>query len=119
MVAALLEEAERLVAEGVEARLAAADPTAAAEAEADRQARACEEWASPPVGAPGAGAALRQQEEQCAARLHALGAAIDKAGREAAAADEALNACLDGLRQWQAAAMALRQKLADGVRPSV
>jgi len=38
MVAALLEEAERLVAEGVEARLAAADPTAAAEAEADRQA---------------------------------------------------------------------------------
>ena len=38
MVAALLEEAERLVAEGVEARLAAADPTAAAEAERDRQA---------------------------------------------------------------------------------
>src|SRR5213076_1270301 len=38
MVAALLEEAERLVAEGVEARLAAVDPTAAAEAEADRQA---------------------------------------------------------------------------------
>jgi len=38
MVSALLEEAERLVAEGVEARLAAADPTAAAEAEADRQA---------------------------------------------------------------------------------
>jgi (E)-4-hydroxy-3-methylbut-2-enyl-diphosphate synthase len=38
MVAALLEEAERLVAEGVEARLAAADPTAAAEAEKDRQA---------------------------------------------------------------------------------
>jgi (E)-4-hydroxy-3-methylbut-2-enyl-diphosphate synthase len=37
MVAALLEEAERLVAEGVEARLAAADPTAAAEAEKDRQ----------------------------------------------------------------------------------
>src|SRR3954470_19260437 len=38
MVSALLEEAERLVAEGVEARLTAADPTAAAEAEADRQA---------------------------------------------------------------------------------
>ena len=37
MVSALLEEAERLVAEGVEARLAAADPTAAAAAEADRQ----------------------------------------------------------------------------------
>jgi (E)-4-hydroxy-3-methylbut-2-enyl-diphosphate synthase len=37
MVAALLEEAERLVAEGVEARLAAADPNAAAEAEKDRQ----------------------------------------------------------------------------------
>jgi (E)-4-hydroxy-3-methylbut-2-enyl-diphosphate synthase len=37
MVSALLEEAERLVAEGVEARLAAADPTAAAEAERDRQ----------------------------------------------------------------------------------
>jgi (E)-4-hydroxy-3-methylbut-2-enyl-diphosphate synthase len=38
MVAALVEEAERLVAEGVEARLAAADSGAAAEAEADRQA---------------------------------------------------------------------------------
>src|SRR4051812_6298108 len=38
MVAALIDEAERLVAEGVEARLAAADVGAAAEAEADRQA---------------------------------------------------------------------------------
>jgi (E)-4-hydroxy-3-methylbut-2-enyl-diphosphate synthase len=38
MVAALVEEAERLVAEGVDARLAAADAGAAAEAEADRQA---------------------------------------------------------------------------------
>ena len=38
MVAALVEEAERLVAEGIEARLAAADAGAAAEAEADRQA---------------------------------------------------------------------------------
>src|SRR6516162_5308558 len=38
MVAALVEEAERLVAEGVEARMAAADEGAAAEAEADRQA---------------------------------------------------------------------------------
>ena len=38
MVAALVEEAERLVAEGVEARLAAADAGAAAEAEADRRA---------------------------------------------------------------------------------
>jgi (E)-4-hydroxy-3-methylbut-2-enyl-diphosphate synthase len=38
MVAALVEEAERLVAEGVEARLAAADAGAAAEAEADRHA---------------------------------------------------------------------------------
>jgi (E)-4-hydroxy-3-methylbut-2-enyl-diphosphate synthase len=37
MVAALVEEAERLVAEGVEARLAAADESAEAEAEADRQ----------------------------------------------------------------------------------
>src|SRR6187455_667386 len=37
MVSALLEEAERLVAEGVEARLAAADPNAAKEAERDRQ----------------------------------------------------------------------------------
>ncbi|MGH9045676.1 MAG: flavodoxin-dependent (E)-4-hydroxy-3-methylbut-2-enyl-diphosphate synthase [Acidimicrobiales bacterium] len=36
MVAALVEEAERLVADGVEARLAAADASAAAEAEADR-----------------------------------------------------------------------------------
>jgi (E)-4-hydroxy-3-methylbut-2-enyl-diphosphate synthase len=36
MVSALVEEAERLVAEGVEARLAAADPTAEAAAEADR-----------------------------------------------------------------------------------
>jgi (E)-4-hydroxy-3-methylbut-2-enyl-diphosphate synthase len=37
MVAALVEEAEKLVAEGVTARLAAADGSAAAEAEADRQ----------------------------------------------------------------------------------
>jgi (E)-4-hydroxy-3-methylbut-2-enyl-diphosphate synthase len=38
MVEALIEEAERLVAEGFEARLAAADAGAAAEAEADRLA---------------------------------------------------------------------------------
>jgi (E)-4-hydroxy-3-methylbut-2-enyl-diphosphate synthase len=38
MVAALLEEARLLVSEGVEARLAAADTSAEAEAEADRQA---------------------------------------------------------------------------------
>jgi (E)-4-hydroxy-3-methylbut-2-enyl-diphosphate synthase len=37
MVQALVEEAERLVAEGVEARIAAADAGAEAEAEADRQ----------------------------------------------------------------------------------
>ena len=38
MVAALVDEAERLVAEGVEARLAAADAGAEAEAAADRAA---------------------------------------------------------------------------------
>ncbi|MEA2902006.1 MAG: (E)-4-hydroxy-3-methylbut-2-enyl-diphosphate synthase [Actinomycetota bacterium] len=38
MVSALVDEAERLVAEGVEARLAAADEGAEAEAELDRQA---------------------------------------------------------------------------------
>jgi (E)-4-hydroxy-3-methylbut-2-enyl-diphosphate synthase len=38
MVAALVEEAEKLVAEGIEARLAAADSTAEQEAEADRRA---------------------------------------------------------------------------------
>jgi (E)-4-hydroxy-3-methylbut-2-enyl-diphosphate synthase len=38
MVAALVEEAERLVAEGVEARLAARDESAEAEAAADREA---------------------------------------------------------------------------------
>ena len=38
MVQALVDEAERLVAEGVEARLAAADASAEAEAEADRRA---------------------------------------------------------------------------------
>ena len=38
MVAALVEEAEKLVAEGMDARLAAADAGAAAEAEADRRA---------------------------------------------------------------------------------
>jgi (E)-4-hydroxy-3-methylbut-2-enyl-diphosphate synthase len=38
MVAALVDEAEKLVAEGFEARLAAADKTAATEAEADRLA---------------------------------------------------------------------------------
>ena len=38
MVQALVEEAERLVTEGVEARMAAADEGAEAEAEADRRA---------------------------------------------------------------------------------
>ena len=38
MVAALVEEAERLVTEGIEARIAAADEGAEAEAEADRRA---------------------------------------------------------------------------------
>ncbi len=38
MVAALVDEAQKLVAEGIEARLAAADAGAEAEAEADRQA---------------------------------------------------------------------------------
>jgi (E)-4-hydroxy-3-methylbut-2-enyl-diphosphate synthase len=38
MVAALVEEAEKLVAEGIEARMAAADEGAEAEAEADRRA---------------------------------------------------------------------------------
>ena len=38
MVAALVEEAEKLVAEGIDARLAAADAGAEAEAQADRQA---------------------------------------------------------------------------------
>jgi len=38
MVEALIDEAEKLVAEGVDARLAAADAGAAAEAEADRLA---------------------------------------------------------------------------------
>ena len=38
MVAALVEEADKLVAEGIEARLAAADAGAEAEAEADRRA---------------------------------------------------------------------------------
>ncbi|HVM41325.1 MAG TPA: flavodoxin-dependent (E)-4-hydroxy-3-methylbut-2-enyl-diphosphate synthase [Acidimicrobiia bacterium] len=38
MVEALIEEAERIVEEGIEARLAAADETAAAAAEADREA---------------------------------------------------------------------------------
>jgi (E)-4-hydroxy-3-methylbut-2-enyl-diphosphate synthase len=38
MVAALVEEAEKLVKEGFEARLAAADKSAAGEAEADRLA---------------------------------------------------------------------------------
>jgi (E)-4-hydroxy-3-methylbut-2-enyl-diphosphate synthase len=37
MVEALVEEAQRLVSEGLEARLAAADAGAEAEAEADRQ----------------------------------------------------------------------------------
>jgi (E)-4-hydroxy-3-methylbut-2-enyl-diphosphate synthase len=43
MVAALLEEARLLVSEGVEARLAAADVSAEAEAEADRQALLAEQ----------------------------------------------------------------------------
>jgi (E)-4-hydroxy-3-methylbut-2-enyl-diphosphate synthase len=38
MVEALVDEAEKIVAEGIDARLAAADPAAAAEAEADRRA---------------------------------------------------------------------------------
>ena len=47
MVEALVAEAEKLVAEGVEARLAAADKTAAAEAEADRLALLDEGGADP------------------------------------------------------------------------
>jgi (E)-4-hydroxy-3-methylbut-2-enyl-diphosphate synthase len=47
MVAALVEEAEKLVAEGVEARLAAADASAEAEAEADRMAMLDEKGADP------------------------------------------------------------------------
>jgi (E)-4-hydroxy-3-methylbut-2-enyl-diphosphate synthase len=47
MVAALVAEAERLVAEGVDARLAAADATAEAEAEADRRALIDEKGADP------------------------------------------------------------------------
>jgi (E)-4-hydroxy-3-methylbut-2-enyl-diphosphate synthase len=45
MVSALVEEAERLVAEGIEARLAAADAGAEAEAESDRQALFAEKGA--------------------------------------------------------------------------
>ncbi len=47
MVAALVTEAERLVAEGVEARLAAADAGAEAEAEADRRALIDEKGTDP------------------------------------------------------------------------
>jgi (E)-4-hydroxy-3-methylbut-2-enyl-diphosphate synthase len=47
MVSALVAEAERLVAEGVEARLAAADVSAEAEAEADRRALLDENGADP------------------------------------------------------------------------
>jgi (E)-4-hydroxy-3-methylbut-2-enyl-diphosphate synthase len=47
MVDALVAEAERLVAEGVEARLAAADAGAEAEAEADRRALLDEKGADP------------------------------------------------------------------------
>ncbi|MDA8073767.1 MAG: flavodoxin-dependent (E)-4-hydroxy-3-methylbut-2-enyl-diphosphate synthase [Actinomycetota bacterium] len=47
MVAALVAEAERLVAEGVDARLAAADASAEAEAEADRAALLDEKGADP------------------------------------------------------------------------
>ncbi|MHB1852806.1 MAG: hypothetical protein ACYCU6_11615, partial [Acidimicrobiales bacterium] len=47
MVAALVAEAERLVAEGVDARLAAADASAEAEAEADRRALLDEKGADP------------------------------------------------------------------------
>jgi (E)-4-hydroxy-3-methylbut-2-enyl-diphosphate synthase len=47
MVEALVAEAEKLVAEGVEARLAAADKNAAAEAEADRRALLEEGGADP------------------------------------------------------------------------
>jgi len=47
MVEALVAEAEKLVAEGIDARLAAADKTAAAEAEADRLALLEEGGADP------------------------------------------------------------------------
>jgi (E)-4-hydroxy-3-methylbut-2-enyl-diphosphate synthase len=47
MVEALVAEAERLVAEGVDARLAAADVNAEAEAEADRRALIDEKGADP------------------------------------------------------------------------
>ena len=47
MVDALVAEAERLVAEGIEARLAAADAGAEAEAEADRLSLLDEKGADP------------------------------------------------------------------------
>jgi (E)-4-hydroxy-3-methylbut-2-enyl-diphosphate synthase len=47
MVQALVDEAQRLVAEGIDARLAAADAGAAAEAEADRRALLDETGADP------------------------------------------------------------------------
>ena len=47
MVSALVDEAERLVKEGVEARLAARDHSAAAEAEADRRALLDEQGVDP------------------------------------------------------------------------
>ena len=51
MVEALVAEAERMVAEGVEARLAAADAGAEAEAEADRRELLDETGADPNAAA--------------------------------------------------------------------
>ena len=53
MVQALVEEAERLVAEGVEARIAAADAGAEAEAEADRRALLDRRERTPTTPRPG------------------------------------------------------------------
>jgi (E)-4-hydroxy-3-methylbut-2-enyl-diphosphate synthase len=47
MLEALVAEAEKIVAEGIEARLAAADPSAAAEAEADRRELLSEQGTDP------------------------------------------------------------------------
>lgn len=47
MLQALVAEAEKIVAEGIEARMAAADPTAADEAEADRRALLDERGSDP------------------------------------------------------------------------
>ena len=84
MVQALVDEAERLVAEGVEARMAAADASAEAEAEADRRALLDDDGRRPQPHrrrrSRSSGATATDDADQLACAPMAKGAIVDAGG---------------------------------------